>query len=76
MNILSDSYRHHTFHINHVQSVLVCLEENKLRILHPERSVLKHALHTDPSLTEPEPKIMAETIYDLVNATVSLRFCV
>lgn len=71
MNILNDSYRHSSFHINHVQSVLIVLEEHKLRILHPERAVLKHTFHTDPSLNDPEPKIMAETVYDLVNAVVS-----
>jgi hypothetical protein len=33
--------------------------------------MLKHAFHVDPTLTETEPRMVAQSIYDLTGATVS-----
>ncbi|KAH7720318.1 Protein F55C12.5 c [Aphelenchoides avenae] len=68
MNIFNDRYSPHTFHVNGVQTVLVRLDGNLLRISRPERAMLKHAFHVDPTLTDPEPRMLAQTIYDLTNA--------
>jgi len=73
MNIFNDRYSPHTFHVNGVQTVLVRLDGNLLRISRPERAMLKHAFHADPTLTEPEPRMLAQTIYDLTNAQVRSR---
>uniref|UniRef100_A0AC35GYH3 SMP-LTD domain-containing protein n=1 Tax=Panagrolaimus sp. PS1159 TaxID=55785 RepID=A0AC35GYH3_9BILA len=73
MNILNEAYNPHTFHVNHIQTVLVRLDGNMLRISRPERSVLKHAFYDDPSLNNAEPRMMAQSIYDLTNASVKLR---
>ena len=75
MNILAEKYTPTTFHVNNLQSVLVRLDGKILRISRPNRAILKHAYHTDPSLTESLPRMMAQSMYDLTNATVSRRLC-
>ncbi|KAI6198277.1 SMP-LTD domain-containing protein [Aphelenchoides fujianensis] len=67
------SYSPHTFHVNSLQTVLVRLDGHFLRISHPNRALLKHGFHTDPTLTEAEPRMIAQSIHDLTNATVKLR---
>uniref|UniRef100_A0A915DMB9 Uncharacterized protein n=1 Tax=Ditylenchus dipsaci TaxID=166011 RepID=A0A915DMB9_9BILA len=71
MNILNEHYNPHTFHVNTIQTVLVRLDGNMLRISRPERAMLKHTFHTDPTLTEPEPRMLTQSIYDLTNASVN-----
>ncbi|TMS33221.1 hypothetical protein L596_000984 [Steinernema carpocapsae] len=73
MNELRGRYSSLTYHVNQAQTVLVRLDGSMLRISRPERSVLKHSFHTDPTLTEPEPKLVGQSIYDLTDARVSLR---
>ncbi|EFO23264.2 hypothetical protein LOAG_05221 [Loa loa] len=73
MNELRGKYHSSTYHVNNAKTVLVCLDGNLLRISRPERAVLKHAFHTDPTLTEAEPKILSQSIYNLTGATVTLR---
>uniref|UniRef100_A0A183UHD6 SMP-LTD domain-containing protein n=1 Tax=Toxocara canis TaxID=6265 RepID=A0A183UHD6_TOXCA len=73
MNELRGRYDSATYHVNSAQSVLVRLDGKMLRISRPERNVLKHAFHTDPTLSEPEPTIRGQSIYDLTDAVVSLR---
>lgn len=70
MNILNEHYNPHNFHVNTIQTVLVRLDGSLLRISRPEHSLLKHAFHTDPTLTEAEPRIISQNIYDLTNAKV------
>uniref|UniRef100_A0A915ERB7 Uncharacterized protein n=1 Tax=Ditylenchus dipsaci TaxID=166011 RepID=A0A915ERB7_9BILA len=53
------------------KTVLVRLDGNMLRISRPERAMLKHTFHTDPTLTEPEPRMLTQSIYDLTNASVN-----
>ncbi|VDD88311.1 unnamed protein product [Enterobius vermicularis] len=73
MNELRGRYDSATYHVNSTQTVLVRLHGNILRISRPERAVLKHTFHVDPTLTEPEPTIVGHSIYDLTGAKVSLR---
>ncbi|KAI1722751.1 testis-expressed protein 2 [Ditylenchus destructor] len=73
MNILNEHYNPHSFHVNTIQTVLVRLDGNMLRISRPERAMMKHTFHTDPTLTEPEPRMLSQSIYDLTNAKVRLR---
>ncbi|KAK0393603.1 hypothetical protein QR680_000303 [Steinernema hermaphroditum] len=73
MNELRGRYSSVTYHVNQAHTVLVRLDGSMLRISRPERSVLKHSFHTDPTLTEPEPKLVGQSIYDLKDAKVSLR---
>ncbi|KAL3075071.1 hypothetical protein niasHT_034946 [Heterodera trifolii] len=73
MNILSEHYHPHTFHVNSIQTVLVRLDGHLLRISRPERTMLKHCFHIDPTLTEPEPRMISQKIYDLTDAQVVLR---
>ncbi|KAI6197091.1 SMP-LTD domain-containing protein [Aphelenchoides besseyi] len=75
MNLLpsGESYSPHTFHVNSLQTVLVRLDGHFLRISFPNRAMLKHGFHTDPTLTDPEPRMLRQTIHDLTNATVKLR---
>uniref|UniRef100_A0A1I7YWS7 SMP-LTD domain-containing protein n=1 Tax=Steinernema glaseri TaxID=37863 RepID=A0A1I7YWS7_9BILA len=73
MNELRGRYSSVTYHVNQAQTVLVRLDGSMLRISRPERAVLKHAFHTDPTLTEPEPKLVGQSIYDLRDAKISLR---
>uniref|UniRef100_F1KTN2 Testis-expressed sequence 2 protein n=2 Tax=Ascaris TaxID=6251 RepID=F1KTN2_ASCSU len=73
MNELRGHYDSATYHVNSAQSVLVRLDGHLLRISRPERNVLKHSFHTDPTLSEPEPTICGQSIYDLTGAVVSLR---
>ena len=40
-------------------------------ILRPARAVLKHAFHTDPTLTASAPSMAGQSIYDLDGASVS-----
>ncbi|GMS87167.1 hypothetical protein PENTCL1PPCAC_9342, partial [Pristionchus entomophagus] len=61
------------YHVNSCRCVLVRLEGATLRISRPARAVLKHAFHTDPTLTATQPSMVAQSIYDLTDATVSLR---
>ena len=70
MNILNEHYHPHTFHVNTIQTVLVRLDGCLLRISRPERAMLKHCFHVDPTLTEPEPRMKAQNIYDLTGAMV------
>ncbi|KIH63151.1 hypothetical protein ANCDUO_06551 [Ancylostoma duodenale] len=44
-----------------------------LRISRPAKAVLKHAFHEDPTLTQPQPTMVSQTIYSLEGAHVSLR---
>jgi hypothetical protein len=73
MNILNEAYNPRTFHVNRIQTVLVRLDGCMLRISRPERQLLKHAYHDDPTLTKKEPTMLAQSIYDLTNASVKLR---
>ncbi|VDN82546.1 unnamed protein product [Brugia pahangi] len=73
MNELRGKYDSSTYHVNNAQTVLVRLDGNLLRISRPERAVLKHAFHTDPTLTEAEPTISSQSIYNLTGAMVTLR---
>uniref|UniRef100_A0A158Q6T7 SMP-LTD domain-containing protein n=1 Tax=Elaeophora elaphi TaxID=1147741 RepID=A0A158Q6T7_9BILA len=73
MNELRSKYDSSTYHVNNAQTVLVRLDGNLLRISRPVRTVLKHAFHTDPTLTEAEPAISSQSIYNLTGATVTLR---
>ncbi|CAG9530661.1 unnamed protein product [Cercopithifilaria johnstoni] len=73
MNELRGNYDSSTYHVNNVQTVLVRLDGNLLRISRPERAVLKHAFHTDPTLTEAKPTVSSQSIYNLVGATITLR---
>lgn len=70
MNELRGRYDSATYHVNSTQTVLVRLHGNILRISRPERAVLKHTFHVDPTLTEPEPTIVGHSIYDLTGAKV------
>lgn len=65
-------YNPHTFHINAIQTVLVRLDGKFLRISRPDKVMLKHGYHTDPTLVENEPKMIAQNIYDLTNAKVCI----
>ncbi|KAI3414028.1 hypothetical protein GPALN_011494 [Globodera pallida] len=73
MNILNEHYHPHAFHVNTIQTVLVRLDGNILRISRPERTMLKHCFHKDPTLTEPEPRMISQKIYDLTDAQILLR---
>ncbi|CAJ0963423.1 unnamed protein product, partial [Mesorhabditis belari] len=73
LNELRSRYHPASYHVNNTQSVLVRLENSTLRISRPAKSVLKHAFHTDPTLTQPMPTMTAQTIYDLTDAKISLR---
>lgn len=44
-----------------------------MRISRPERALLKHAFHTDRTLTEKTPRMVSQSIYDLTGAQVKLR---
>uniref|UniRef100_A0A0K0CWU4 Uncharacterized protein n=1 Tax=Angiostrongylus cantonensis TaxID=6313 RepID=A0A0K0CWU4_ANGCA len=70
MNELRGRYSPATYHVNHAQSVLVRLEGSTLRISRPAKAVLKHAFHEDPTLTQPQPTMVSQTIYSLVDAHV------
>ncbi|VDL73516.1 unnamed protein product [Nippostrongylus brasiliensis] len=73
MNELKGKYSPATYHVNNAQSVLVRLEGTTLRISRPAKAVLKHAFHEDPTLTQPQPTMVSQTIYSLEGAKVSLR---
>ncbi|CAD5216744.1 unnamed protein product [Bursaphelenchus xylophilus] len=73
MNILNEPYNPNTFHVNSLQTVLVRLDGKLLRISRPATALLKHGFHTDPTLTETEPKMLGQSIYDLTNARIKLR---
>ncbi|GMR39636.1 hypothetical protein PMAYCL1PPCAC_09831, partial [Pristionchus mayeri] len=70
---LTTRYDPSKYHVNSCRCVLVRLEGTTLRISRPSRAVLKHAFHTDPTLTATPPSMVAQSIYDLTEATVSLR---
>ncbi|PIO54528.1 hypothetical protein TELCIR_24108, partial [Teladorsagia circumcincta] len=44
-----------------------------LRISRPAKAVLKHAFHEDPTLTQPQPTMVSQTMYSLEGARVALR---
>ncbi|KAE9546817.1 hypothetical protein FO519_009971, partial [Halicephalobus sp. NKZ332] len=69
MNILEEEYDPLTFHVNSLQTVLVKLDKNNLRIWKPERTLLKHAFHDDPSFSKKFPPMVSHQIFDLSNAT-------
>ncbi|ETN71429.1 hypothetical protein NECAME_19346 [Necator americanus] len=71
MNELKGRYSPATYHVNNAQSVLVRLEGSILRISRPAKAVLKHAFHEDPTLTQPQPTMVSQTIYSLDGARVS-----
>ncbi|KAK6034236.1 hypothetical protein COOONC_28259 [Cooperia oncophora] len=73
MNELKGKYSPATYHVNNAQSVLVRLEGSTLRISRPAKAVLKHAFHEDPTLTQPQPTMVSQTMYNLQGARVSLR---
>ncbi|XGW08662.1 hypothetical protein V3C99_011184 [Haemonchus contortus] len=73
MNELKGKYSPATYHVNNAQSVLVRLEGTTLRISRPAKAVLKHAFHEDPTLTQPQPTMVSQTMYSLEGAYVSLR---
>ncbi|VBB28035.1 unnamed protein product [Acanthocheilonema viteae] len=73
MNELREKYDSSTYHVNKAQTVLVRLDGNLLLISRPERAVLKHAFHIDPTLTEAEPVVSSQSIYNLIGATITLR---
>jgi hypothetical protein len=56
--------------VNTIQTVLIRLDGNLLRISRPEKAMLKHCFHTDPTLNESEPRMTGQNIYDLAGATV------
>jgi hypothetical protein len=74
MNLYEQHYNPHTFHINAIQTVLVRLDGKMLRISRPDKVMLKHGFHTDPTLVENEPRMIAQNIYDLTNAQVNRAF--
>ncbi|CAD5212419.1 unnamed protein product [Bursaphelenchus okinawaensis] len=73
MNILNEPYNPYTFHVNALQTVLIRLDGKLLRISRPATALLKHGFHTDPTLTESEPKMLGQSIFDLTNASIKLR---
>jgi len=73
MNIVNEHYSPRTFHVNTIQTVLVSVDGSLLRISRPERALLKHAFHTDRTLTEKTPRMVSQSIYDLTGAQVKLR---
>ncbi|GMT15483.1 hypothetical protein PFISCL1PPCAC_6780 [Pristionchus fissidentatus] len=73
MNELPSRYDPMNYHVNNCRCVLVRLEGATLRISRPSRAVLKHAFHTDPTLTAAPPSMVSQSIYDLTEATISLR---
>lgn len=74
MNELRGRYLPNSYHVNSTQTVLVRLDGSTLRISRPDRAMLKHAFHTDPTLTGPEPTMIAQSMYDLIGATVCRSF--
>lgn len=47
------------------------VQGSTLRISRPAKAVLKHAFHEDPTLTQPQPTMVSQTIYSLDGARVS-----
>lgn len=62
MNIYEAHYNPHTFHVNSAQTVLVRLDGKMLRISKPDRVMLKHGFHSDPTLIETEPRMISQSI--------------
>lgn len=75
MNILNEPYNVHTSCYKDIQSVLVQLEGPILRISRPERLVMKHCTHDDPTFTEDYPPMLSESTFDITNAKVYCFFC-
>ncbi|VDM95283.1 unnamed protein product [Thelazia callipaeda] len=73
MNEFRGKYHPSTYHVNASQTVLVCLDGNLLRVSRLQRTVLKHAFHTDPTLAQVKPTISSQSIYNLTGAMVTLR---
>nr|pir hypothetical protein F55C12.5 - Caenorhabditis elegans [Caenorhabditis elegans] len=73
MNELRTRYSPANYHVNSSQSVLVRLEGSMLRICRPAKAVLKHAFYDDPTLKQNQPSMVSQVIYDMKDATVSLR---
>lgn len=74
MNELRGRYNSASYHVNQAQTVLVRLDGKFLRVSRPARTVLKHAFHTDPTLTEVVPTFTSQSIYDLTGAEVCLTY--
>lgn len=53
-----------------LETVTIRLQGHMLHVEHHEKAVLRHAFYEDPTLTEPEPEIIKEDIYDLSDAKV------
>lgn len=73
MNLYSEPYDPHAFHVDLTQTVLLRLDRQMLRISKPSQNVLKHGCFNDPTLAEDDPKMVGQSIYNLTNATVCLR---
>uniref|UniRef100_A0A914QHT9 PH domain-containing protein n=1 Tax=Panagrolaimus davidi TaxID=227884 RepID=A0A914QHT9_9BILA len=73
MNILNEPYNVHTSCYKNIQSVLVQLEGPILRISRPERLVMKHCTHDDPTFTEDYPPMLSQSTFDITNAKIKLR---
>jgi hypothetical protein len=73
MNILNEPYNVHTSCYKDIQSVLVQLEGPILRISRPERLVMKHCTHDDPTFTEDYPPMLSQSSFDITNAKIKLR---
>jgi hypothetical protein len=67
------TYDVRTYHVNMTQSVLVRLHGTVLRIVHPERNVLRHGVHTDLSLAREPAGLRDQRVYDMRGARVTLR---
>lgn len=52
MNILDKPYDPQRSNIYSVKTVLLRLDGKMLRISRPDRALLKHGFHSDPTLTE------------------------
>jgi len=72
MNILNEPYNVHTSCYKDIQSVLVQLEGPMLRISRPERLVMKHCTHDDPTFTEDDPPMLSYSTFDLTNAKIKI----
>jgi len=70
MNELEGNYDSTTYHVNSTRSVLVRLDGKLLRVSRPERNVFKHSFFNDPTLSDAEPRMCGQSIYDLTNAKV------
>ncbi|KAI1691408.1 testis-expressed protein 2 [Ditylenchus destructor] len=70
VNLLNERYNPRTFHVNMLETVTVRLRGHMLHVEHHEKAVLRHAFYEDPTLTEREPEIIKEDVYDVSDAKV------